>query len=190
MLKLNLGCGASRLPGFVNVDKFGDPDVRHDLEVFPWPWETSSVGEVVLSHVLEHLGQTTDVYLGVIRELYRVCAPDATIHVVVPHPRHDDFLTDPTHVRAVTPGGLAMFSKRLNRVWQEGGFSNTTLGLYLDVDLEIMGVTPVYDEPWASRLAAGEIDQAELDRAARMYNNVVKQYAMGLRVVKPETEAR
>lgn len=190
MLKLNLGCGASRLPGFVNVDKFGEPDVRHDLEVFPWPWETSSVGEVVMSHVLEHLGQATDVYLGIIRELYRVCAPGATIHVVVPHPRHDDFLIDPTHVRPVTPEGLAMFSQRLNRMWQEEGYSNTTLGLYLEVDLEITGVTLMYDEPWASRLARGEIEQAEVAHAARMYNNVVKQIAMGLRVVKPEAQAR
>jgi hypothetical protein len=27
-LRLNLGCGAKRLEGYINIDKFGDPDLR------------------------------------------------------------------------------------------------------------------------------------------------------------------
>ena len=48
-LKLNLGCGAKRLKGYVNVDKFGDPDLRLDLETFPYPWNDNSVAEIELA---------------------------------------------------------------------------------------------------------------------------------------------
>jgi predicted SAM-dependent methyltransferase len=103
-MRLNLGCGNRKLQGWRNVDKVPDcsPDELVDLEQLPWPWPDNSVDEIFLSHVLEHLGQATDVYLGIIKELYRVCRDGATITIIVPHPRHDHFLTDPTHVRAVT----------------------------------------------------------------------------------------
>ena len=83
-LRLNLGCGMRHLAGYVNVDKFGEPDLRHDLERFPWPWPDDSVAEIVLNHVLEHLGHDPAVFLGIIRELYRVSRADAAIRIVVP----------------------------------------------------------------------------------------------------------
>ena len=86
-LRLNLGCGAKHLTDYVNVDKFGDPDLRFDLETFPYPWQDNSVAEIELHHVLEHLGQQTEVYLRIIQELYRICQPEARVHITVPHHR-------------------------------------------------------------------------------------------------------
>ena len=90
-MKLNLGCGNYKMDGFFNVDKFAycEPDEVVDLEVFPWPWADNAVDEVVMSHVLEHLGQETKVYFGIIKELYRVCGDGAEVRIAVPHPRHD-----------------------------------------------------------------------------------------------------
>ena len=51
-LRLNLGCGAKRLDSYVNVDKFGEPDLRFDLETFPYPWNNDSVAEIEMRHVL------------------------------------------------------------------------------------------------------------------------------------------
>jgi hypothetical protein len=45
-LRLNLGCGMNRLDGYVNVDRQGEPDLRHDLDVIPWPWPDDSVSEI------------------------------------------------------------------------------------------------------------------------------------------------
>ena len=112
-LKLNLGCGSTKFDGFIGVDMYGNPDVRHDLEKFPWPWADSTVDEVALVHVLEHLGRDPDVFIGIIKELYRVCRNGALIHIVVPHPRHDNFLGDPTHVRPITYQVMQLFDKSL-----------------------------------------------------------------------------
>ena len=79
-MKLNLGSGSKILKGYVNVDKFQyyNPDVVHDLEKFPYPFEDNSVDEILLSHVLEHIGQNPDVFNNIIKELYRICKISST----------------------------------------------------------------------------------------------------------------
>ena len=183
-LKLKLGCGENPLSGYVNVDKYGEPDLHHDLEGFPWPWEQSSVKEIVMNHVLEHLGESTAVYLKIIRELYRVCTHGALINISVPHPRHDDFITDPTHVRIVTPRGMELFSKAKNRQWARDGYANSPLGLYLDVDFEIVKSTLHLDPEWRDRLKSQACTQADVFAAMNRYLNVVKEIRMVLTVIK------
>ena len=88
-MRLNLGCGDARMDGYLNVDKEAGckPDKIQDLEVFPWDFKDDSVDQIILSHVLEHLGQTSQTYLLIMRELYRVCKVGAKIDIKVPHPR-------------------------------------------------------------------------------------------------------
>ena len=140
-LRLNLGCGAKHIENYLNVDKYGNPDLKFDerpqrgclamgtrefdLETTPWPWSDDSVVKIEMCHVLEHLGEQTAIYLNIIQEIYRICQSQAEIHIVVPHHRHDNLLHDPTHVRPITPYGLSMFSQRLNREWQATGKPTT-----------------------------------------------------------------
>jgi predicted SAM-dependent methyltransferase len=185
-MRLNLGCGNAKLPGWVNVDGSAgcSPDQVVDLEQIPWPWADNLVKEVLLSHVLEHLGTTTARYLDIFKELYRVCANGAKVTVIVPHPRHDFFLNDPTHVRAVTVEGLAHFSQKVNRKWKDSGAANTPLGLYLGIDFDIVGFQHMLDEPWLGRFQRAEISKVDLDQAARQFNNVVVQTTIELKVIK------
>ena len=69
--KINLGSGDKKIPGFINVDKYNtfDPDVVHDLETFPYPFSNDEVDEIKLIHVLEHLGQTPDIFVNIMKEL-------------------------------------------------------------------------------------------------------------------------
>ena len=183
-LKLNLGCGHRKMPGYVNVDKFGDPDVRHDLEVVPWPWPDSSVEEVQLIHVLEHLGQDPDDFIAIMKELYRVCVPGALIRIHVPHPRHDHFIGDPTHVRIITPQVLALFSRRNCERWQAENVSNTPLALYHGVDFETEETRIVLDSKYQEPLARGEITTAQVQAMLQERYNVAVEIQLRLRVVK------
>lgn len=185
-MKLNLGCGNNKLDGYVNCDVVSEcrPDRIVDLERVPWPFETSVAEEVVLSHVLEHVGASAQTYLAVIKELYRVCRDGAVVRIAVPHPRHDDFITDPTHVRPILPEQFKMFSKRHNREWREQGYANTPLGEYLDVDFEVEDVQWVPDDELVPRIKSGELSIDELARMARHQNNVLKEAKIVLRVRK------
>ena len=185
-MKLNLGCGLNRLEGFVNCDLRPEcaPDRIVDLESLPWPFASDCADEVVLSHVLEHLGQAADTYLAIIKELYRVCRDGAVVRIAVPHPRHDDFLTDPTHVRPILPEQFHMFSKRMNREWREQGYANTPLADYLGVDFEVEDVQWVPDDRWVEKLRSGAIDSAKLAEMAQHQWNILKEARITLRVRK------
>jgi hypothetical protein len=189
-MRLNLGCGFDKKTGWTNVDKspLSEPDELVDLEETPWPWDDNSASEIQLRHVLEHLGATTDSYLAIIKELWRICRPGAEVRIVVPHPRHDHYLNDPTHVRPITVQGLEMFSQKRNREWRERNIPNTPLGLYLGVDFEIVSFDVLPDEPWRGRVQRGEMQAAELQEAMHLYNNVIMETTIVIRAVKEAVE--
>ncbi len=186
-MKLNLGCGNKTIEGFVNVDKFptAATDVVFDLEKTPWPWESDSVDEIRFIHSLEHMGRDTDTYLNIFKEIYRVCRKDAVVVIHVPHPRHDDFLGDPTHVRPITPQSLTLFDAELNREWTAGGVSAATpLALYIGVDFQITETISELDSVYYQKLADNELSEAEINQLARELNNVISGYQLKLRVRK------
>ena len=185
-MKLNLGCGFDRRNGFVNVDNqpLCEPDTLADLEKFPWPFEESSAEEIVLSHVLEHLGVTTEIYFKIIQELYRVAAPGGLITITVPHPRHDEFLMDPTHVRPITADQFYLFSKKQTREWRGEGVANTPLANILDVDFDVAGVQSLPDDVWLAKLQSGEMTTEELAHMAMYQVNIIKEVTVELRAVK------
>lgn len=185
-LRLNLGCGERHLDGYINVDKFGNPDLKHDLETFPWPWADNSVIEILLIHVLEHLGRDTNTYLGIIKEMYRVCQPGAKVRIIVPHHRHDYFFDDPTHVRVVTPAGLSLFSQRLNKMWIEQKAANSTLALYLGVNFELIETYYTPSSHWFNLHPEPEVDIDFLLSESIYYNNLIEQIEMALEIVKDD----
>ena len=185
-MKLNLGSGSKILKGYVNVDKFQyyNPDVVHDLEKFPYPFEDNSVDEILLSHVLEHIGQNPDVFNNIIKELYRICKNNSIVDIRVPHPRHDDFISDPTHVRPITILGLQLYDKNLNEKWEKMNAANTPLALIHGVNFIIKDVNFVLEKDYIKLIENKEIDQNELQEYIKKYNNVVKEMKIKWVVLK------
>lgn len=185
-MRFNMGCGRRRMEGCVNVDAAPEcePDEVFDLETTPWPWPTGCAEEIFFIHALEHMGADAKVFLAIMQETYRIAAPGCRIVIHVPHPRHDNFLGDPTHVRPITPQTLSLFDRQLNDRAAALGHASTPLALYTGVDFKTVAVEMVLDEPYATQLKTGELSQAEVERMAATLNNVVSEFRVVLEARK------
>lgn len=83
MVKLNLGCGNKKRPGFVNIDVDPDckPDRVLDLNNTPYPFKDNEVEEIFTEHFLEHV----DDPVKTLQEIHRIMAPGGKLEVWVPH---------------------------------------------------------------------------------------------------------
>jgi SAM-dependent methyltransferase len=111
-IRLNLGCGRGPQLDWTNIDSVTWPgvDIVADLDrcrEIPLPFDESSVDEMLLSHVIEHLRDP----LGLMQELHRVAKPGATLTIRVPYGSSDDAWEDPTHVRPYFLGSFGYFSQ-------------------------------------------------------------------------------
>ena len=185
-MKLNLGCGNKIIEGYINVDKSDlyNVDLKHDLETFPYPFEDDSVKEIILSHVLEHIGQSPEIFIKILKELYRICKNQALIKISVPHPRHDNFISDPTHVRPITIFGLSLFDRDLNEKWEKNGAANTPLAFIHNVNFSIEDSSYDLEDVILKKFNTGEIDKPKLDYMIKHYNNIVTQINIRWRVIK------
>jgi SAM-dependent methyltransferase len=110
--RLNLGCGRSPKEGWVNVDAvpLAGVDVVADLDRCadtPLPFETDSVDEFLMSHVIEHLRAP----LPLMQELWRIAKPGAKVTILTPYGHSDDAWEDPTHVRPYFINSFGFFSQ-------------------------------------------------------------------------------
>lgn len=108
-MKLNLGCGRNPMEGFVNIDRASLPgvDVVCDLETASLPFDDGTVTEIVGVDLIEHITNA----MGLMAELWRVAAPDATCTFVLPYGSSDDAWEDPTHVRPYFIGSWMYFAQ-------------------------------------------------------------------------------
>ncbi len=127
-------------------------------------------------------------FIGIMKEIYRVCAADAVVKIIVPHPRHDHFLGDPSHVRPIIMETMLLFSKEMNRKWELEDNSNTPFATYLDVDFEVLNAEYLLDPVWEKKISAEglslEVEKERMTEALRTHNNVVQQITIVLKAVK------
>ncbi len=100
-VKLNLGCGLKYKKRWTNVD-ISDKDVyqnklkvdvKHNFNVFPYPFPNNHFDEVLMDNVIEHLENPAKV----IEEIERICKSGAIVKIIVPHFSYYQAYTDYTH---------------------------------------------------------------------------------------------
>ncbi len=93
-MKLNLGCGTKKMPGFVNVDirlnpdpnapeshkTFTDPDVIDDIRVLS-KFENNSVDLIYNCHVFEHFKKNERI--SVLERWFEVLKPEGTLRILI-----------------------------------------------------------------------------------------------------------
>lgn len=98
-IRLDIGCGQAKQPGFVGMDKRALPgvDIVHDWNDYPWPLPNECVVLALASHVVEHVNPADGGFLRWMDELWRVMRFDGEVGIACPHGYSPGYLQDPTH---------------------------------------------------------------------------------------------
>lgn len=81
-VRLNIGCGAKKLDGYINIDvsKKHKPDIVADMRQLPF--KSNSVDEIYADNVLEHMSD----FVGAMKEMHRVLKKGGKLFIIVPAP--------------------------------------------------------------------------------------------------------
>lgn len=119
----NLGAGNKRYNGLTGVDLFQGKgvDIVHNLDVYPWPLESSTADYVFGFQAFEHFSDL----VAVMEEVHRISKNGARVVIEVPYFRHVGAFQDPTHKHFFTSQTMHYFhetQKRSRGVYSEAHF--------------------------------------------------------------------
>jgi SAM-dependent methyltransferase len=106
---LDIGCGRNKFPGAEGIDFAANSmaDVRHDLNVFPYPLPESRYEAILLRNVIEHLQDV----VRLMEEVHRVGKPGADVIITTPHFSSLYSYQDPTHIRHLALDSMDYFTE-------------------------------------------------------------------------------
>jgi SAM-dependent methyltransferase len=150
-IQLDIGCGASKTPGFVGMDvrAFEGVDIVHNWNDFPWPLPDGCVIRAVASHVVEHVSPIDGHFLRWMDEVWRVCKPGAEFMLALPHGYSPGYLQDPTHCNACNENTWRYFDPRemLYRFYQPRPWNIKYLSWSPVANIEVILVKVADDQP-------------------------------------------
>ncbi len=136
-IKLNLGCGTEKLPGYINIDteKSCKPDLIWNILEKPLPYQIGSVEEVVLFHTIEHIQKRH--HHIILKQIHKVLKPKGRLLISYPewlecakrwvanHKGHRDFWEKTMYGRQLYPSDhhvCIMDSDEFKNLLEENGF--------------------------------------------------------------------
>ncbi len=80
---LDIGCGKNKIPGALglDIDQSANPEILHDLNIYPYPIKDNEFDKIYAKHVIEHVLDP----VKFIQECYRILKPGGTIFIETPH---------------------------------------------------------------------------------------------------------
>lgn len=107
-MKIDLGCGQAKTPGFIGVDLRSLPgvDIVHDINK-GLPFADNSVEYVIASHSLEHFEDLP----FIVAEIFRVCIDRAIVTIAGPY--------SATRLNESNPYHLSIFNEHTARFWTD-----------------------------------------------------------------------
>ena len=161
---LNLGCALNPEPGFINLDMDPrvKPDVRHNLEYTPLPFDDNTFDCILGSHVFEHIVNL----IALVYDLGRILKPGGFLISITPYLSSDDATDSPHHVRVFSESTWAYFSKRLYEY--EGAHSGR--GAYQGGQYRDWGIVETNFAPYPEF-----IDDPEIEFKRKHWRNVIQE---------------
>lgn len=160
--ELLIGCGSRRqknitLPGrsegreFTNLTTLDinpdhKPDVVHDLNSLPYPFEDNSFDEIHAYEVMEHVGNQGDYrfFFAQWEELYRILKPDGQFYGTSPLWHSPWAWGDPGHTRVIQAESLIFLSQEQYHK-QIGVTPMTDYRFCYKADFEPLAIQPAGD---------------------------------------------
>lgn len=112
-VKIDLGCGSSKITGYTGVDicQLEGVDIVHDLEQYPWPFKDESVDEIYCSHYAEHVS----CLIKFMDECFRILKYGGMMFIRSPYYNSMRAWQDPTHKQAISDATFCYY----NAVWRK-----------------------------------------------------------------------
>lgn len=106
---VDLGCGRDKVAGTIGVDIAGNAqaDIRHDLDVYPYPIADDAFEVVLLRNVIEHVRNV----VGLMEEIHRIGRAGADVLITTPHFSSLYSYQDPTHLRHLALDSMDYFTE-------------------------------------------------------------------------------
>lgn len=82
---LEIGGGTRNRNGWINLDICDSADIKHDLNILPWPVADQSADQIYTSHCIEHVKSHFDF----IHEIVRIAKVGAAVTIKCPDPMSD-----------------------------------------------------------------------------------------------------
>lgn len=169
LIRLDLGCGKRKRQGFTGVDKAKNvyPDIVHDLDQYPYPFENNSVFEISTCHFIEHV-KNLQLFM---EECWRIMKNQATMLIVAPYYSSVTAWQDFTHVRSISEFTFVYFTQDFLK-------QNDLDHYNINCNFKIESMRYYFHPEWVSRS-----EQAK-EWARKHYNNVVQEIEVCLRALK------
>jgi hypothetical protein len=143
MLRLNIGCGLTKLPDFINIDS--DPSVEPDLVLDitkGLPYQDNSVEKIYFSHTIEHIVEKY--HEIILEEFWRVLTVGGMLFISYP-----EFVTVAQNYIDNVHGNrdywkATIYGRQLNGADFHVSLMDTR---YLTILLTQIGFSPIHSKP-------------------------------------------